>query len=57
VVGTVFASAGYGDVAYAIPPSVVAEQLDAALGRVASVTSQENVYTGNPVTRARETGA
>ncbi len=57
VVGTVFASAGYGDVAYAIPPSVVAEQLDAAESRVASVTSQENVYTGNPVTRARETEA
>jgi S1-C subfamily serine protease len=58
VVGTVFASAQYGDVAYAIPPSVVAEQLDVAQSRVASAsaTSQENVFTGNPVTRARETG-
>ena len=36
VVGTVFASAGYGDVAYAIPPSVVSEQLELAQGRVAS---------------------
>ena len=59
VVGTVFASAEYGDVAYAIPPSVVAEQLDVAQSRVASAsaTSQENVYTGNPVTRAREAGS
>ena len=57
VVGTVFASAGYGDVAYAIPPSVVAEQLDAAESRVASGTSQENASTTNPVTRARETAA
>jgi S1-C subfamily serine protease len=57
VVGTVFASAGYGNVAYAIPASVVAEQLDVAESRVASATSQENVYTGNPVTRARETEA
>jgi hypothetical protein len=58
VVGTVFASAQYGDVAYAIPPSVVAEQLDVAQSRIASAsaTSQENVFTGNPVTRARETG-
>ena len=57
VVGTVFASAGYGDVAYAIPPSVVAEQIDAAESRVASGTSQENASTTNPVTRARETAA
>ena len=57
VVGTVFASAQYGDVAYAIPPSVVAEQLDAAESRVASGTSQENASTTNPVTRARETAA
>ena len=57
VVGTIFASAGYGDVAYAIPPSVVAEQLDAAESRVASGTSQENASTTNPVTRARETAA
>jgi S1-C subfamily serine protease len=57
VVGTVFASAGYGDVAYAIPPSVVAEQLDAAESRVASGTSQENASTTNPVTRAWETAA
>jgi S1-C subfamily serine protease len=58
VVGTVFASAGYGDVAYAIPPSVVAEQLDVAQSRVASASgaSQENASTTNPVTRARETG-
>ena len=39
VVGTVFASAGYGDTAYAIPPSVVAEQLDLAQSRVASNTN------------------
>ena len=57
VVGTVFASAGYGNVAYAIPPSVVAEQLDVAESRVASGTSQENASTTNPVTRARETAA
>ena len=59
VVGTVFASAGYGDVAYAIPPSVVAEQLDVAQSRVASAStaSQENASTTNPVTRAREIGA
>jgi hypothetical protein len=38
VVGTVFASAEYGDVAYAIPPPVVAEQLDAAESRVASAS-------------------
>lgn len=59
VVGTVFASAQYGDVAYAIPPSVVAEQLDVAESRVASAsgTSQENASTTNPVTRARETAA
>jgi S1-C subfamily serine protease len=57
VVGTVFASAGYGNVAYAIPPSVVAEQLDVAESRVASGPSQENASTTNPVTRARETAA
>ena len=38
VVGTVFASAVYGDVAYAIPSSVVAEQLDAAESRIASAS-------------------
>jgi S1-C subfamily serine protease len=38
VVGTIFASAGYGDVAYAIPSSVVAEQLDAAESRIASAS-------------------
>jgi S1-C subfamily serine protease len=38
VVGTVFASARYGDVAYAIPPSVVAEQIDAAESRIASAS-------------------
>jgi S1-C subfamily serine protease len=56
VVGTVFASAGYGDVAYSIPPSVVAEQLHAAESRIASAsgTSQGNM---NPVARSRETAA
>ncbi|MGB3682288.1 MAG: CvpA family protein [Rubrobacteraceae bacterium] len=39
VVGTVFASAGHGDVAYAIPPSVVSEQLELAQSRVASTTT------------------
>lgn len=39
VVGTVFASAGYGDTAYAIPPTVVAEQLDVAQSRVASTVN------------------
>ena len=39
VVGTVFASAGYGDTAYAIPPTVVAEQLDVAQSRVASTAN------------------
>jgi len=59
VVGTVFASAAYGEVAYAIPPSVVTEQLDVAQSRVASASgaSQENASTTNPMTRARETGA
>ena len=36
VVGTIFASAGYGDAAYAIPTSVVEEQLDVAQGSVAA---------------------
>jgi hypothetical protein len=46
-------------VAYAIPPSVVAEQLDVAQSRVASASgiSQENASTTNAVTRARETAA
>jgi S1-C subfamily serine protease len=59
VVGTVFASAGYGDVAYAIPPSVVAEQLAAAESRIASASgpSQGNVPGTNPVARSRETAA
>lgn len=39
VVGTVFASAGYDDAAYAIPPSVVAEQLVVAQSRVAATTN------------------
>jgi len=39
VVGTVFASAQYGDVAYAMPPSMVAEQLDVAQSRVASASA------------------
>jgi S1-C subfamily serine protease len=59
VVGTVFASARYGDVAYAIPPSVVAEQIDAAESRIASASgpSQGNASATNPVARSRETAA
>ncbi len=38
VVGTVFAGAGYGDIAYAIPPSVVAGQLEVAQAQVASTS-------------------
>ena len=59
VVGTVFAGTRYGDVAYAIPPAVIAEPLDVAQSRVASASgaSQENTSMTNPVTRARETGA
>ncbi len=41
VVGTVFAGAGYGDIAYAIPPSVVAEQLEVAQAQVASTSLQK----------------
>lgn len=41
VVGTVFASAGYGDIAYAIPPSVVSEQLEVAQAQVASTSLRE----------------
>jgi S1-C subfamily serine protease len=41
VVGTVFASAGYGDIAYAIPPSVVSEQLEIAQAQVASTGLRE----------------
>ncbi len=41
VVGTVFASAGYGDIAYAIPPSVVSERLKVAQGQVASTGLRE----------------
>ena len=41
VVGTVFASAGYGGVAYSIPPAVVSEQLELAQARVASTNEQE----------------
>ena len=59
VVGTVFASAEYGDVAYAIPPPVVAEQLDAAESRIASASgpSQGNVSGTYPGARSRETAA
>ncbi|MGF1472692.1 MAG: MarP family serine protease [Rubrobacteraceae bacterium] len=39
VVGTVFASAGYRGAAYAIPPSVVAAQLELAQDRVATTTN------------------
>ena len=42
VVGTVFASAGYGGVAYSIPPAVVSEQLELAQARAASTDEWED---------------